>query len=150
MTHRLSQARRKTVRQEAIIALLLLLFPPHVFGQVLRDPPTPYHFLRYDDVPADEQKPAWPHDFWAPPRSANDAGRRRRKAAPSTLDARRGRTYRDWTICKWVGPAEPLERMRPAVSTRREILRRNRAGRGASSAAGVPPGYRPDTAPAPI
>ena len=49
-----------------IIALLLLLFPPHVFGQVLRDPPTPYHFLRYDDVPADEQNPAWPHDFWAP------------------------------------------------------------------------------------
>ncbi len=49
-----------------IIALLLFLFPPHVFGQVLRDPPTPYHFLRYDDVPADEQNPAWPHDFWAP------------------------------------------------------------------------------------
>ena len=36
------------------------------------------------------------------------------------------------------------------LPTRREILRRNRAGRGASSAAGVPPGYRPDTAPAPI
>jgi hypothetical protein len=116
MMHRFSQARRKTVRHEAIIALLLLLFPPHVFGQVLRDPPTPYHFLRYDDVPADEQKPAWPHDFWAPPRSANDAGRRRRKAAPSTLDARRGRTYRDWTICKWVGPAEPLERIPPAAA----------------------------------
>ena len=66
MTHRSSQARRKTVRHEAIIALLLLLFPPQVFGQVLRDPPTPYHFLRYDDVPADEQNPAWPHDFWAP------------------------------------------------------------------------------------
>jgi hypothetical protein len=49
-----------------IIALLLLLFPPHVFGQVFRDPPTPYHFLRYDDVPADEQNPAWTHDFWAP------------------------------------------------------------------------------------
>ena len=66
MTHRSSQARRKTVRHEAIIALLLLLFPPQVFGQVLRDPPTPYHFLRYDDVPADQQNPAWPHDFWAP------------------------------------------------------------------------------------
>src|SRR5262245_30719392 len=49
-----------------IIALLPLLCPPQVFGQVLRDPPTPYHFLRYDDVPADEQSPAWPHDFWAP------------------------------------------------------------------------------------
>ena len=38
------------------------------------------------------------------------------KAAPSTLDARRGRTYRDWTICKWVGPAEPLERIPPAAA----------------------------------
>jgi len=66
MTHRSSQARRKTLRHEAIIALLLLVFPPQVFGQVLRDPPTPYHFLRYDDVPADQQNPAWPHDFWAP------------------------------------------------------------------------------------
>ena len=53
MTHHSSQARRKTLRHEAIIALVLLLFPSHVFGQVLRDPPTPYHFLRYDDVPAD-------------------------------------------------------------------------------------------------
>ncbi len=66
MTRRLSQARRKTVRHEAIIALLLLLSPPQVCGQGLRDPPTPYHFLRYDDVPADQQSPAWPHDFWAP------------------------------------------------------------------------------------
>ena len=66
MTRRLSQARRKTVRHEAIIALLLLVFPPQVFGQVLRDPPTPYHFLRYDDVPADQRSPAWPNDFWAP------------------------------------------------------------------------------------
>jgi signal transduction histidine kinase len=39
---------------------------------------------------------------------------------------------------------------RRPLPTRREILRRNRAGRGASSAAGVPPGYRPDTARAPI
>jgi hypothetical protein len=65
-THRSSQARRKTLRQEAIIALLLLVFPPQVFGQVLRDPPTPFHLLPYDDVPADQQNPAWPHDFWAP------------------------------------------------------------------------------------
>ena len=63
MRHRSSQARGKTRRQKAIIALLLLVFPPQVFGQVLRDPPTPYHFLRYDDVPADQQNPAWPHDF---------------------------------------------------------------------------------------
>ena len=63
MTHRSSQARQKTLRHEAIIALLLLVFPPQVFGQVLRDPPTPYRFLRYDDVPADQQNPAWPHDF---------------------------------------------------------------------------------------
>jgi hypothetical protein len=54
------------MRHQVIIALLLLPFPPQLFGQVLRDPPTPYHFLRYDDVPADQQSPAWPHDFWAP------------------------------------------------------------------------------------
>ena len=54
------------MRHKAIIALLLLLFPHQLFGQVLREPPTPYHFLRYDDVPADQQSPAWPHDFWAP------------------------------------------------------------------------------------
>jgi Alginate export len=62
----LIRGRWKTVRHEAIITLLLLLFPPQVFGQVLREPQTPYHFLRYDDVPADQQSPAWPHDFWAP------------------------------------------------------------------------------------
>src|SRR4029450_6598580 len=39
---------------------------------------------------------------------------------------------------------------RRPLATRPEILRRNRAGRGASSAAGVPPGYRPDIARAPI
>jgi hypothetical protein len=54
------------MRHQVMIALLLLPFPPQLFGQVLRDPPTPYHFLRYDDVPADQQSPAWPHDFWAP------------------------------------------------------------------------------------
>src|SRR4029453_18875458 len=40
----------------------------------------------------------------------------RQKAALSTLDARRGRTYRDWTICKWMGPGEPLERIPPATA----------------------------------
>ena len=49
-----------------MIALLLLLFPPQLFGQVLRDPATPYHFLRYEEVPVDQQNPAWTHDFWAP------------------------------------------------------------------------------------
>jgi hypothetical protein len=34
---------------------------------VLRNPPpTPYHFLRYDDVPSDQDSPHWPHDFWSP------------------------------------------------------------------------------------
>jgi Alginate export len=49
-----------------IIALLFLLFHPPVFGQLLREPQSPYHFLRYEDVPADQQSPVWPHDFWAP------------------------------------------------------------------------------------
>src|SRR5437016_795859 len=49
-----------------LIALLLLLLPPQLFGQVLRDPATPYHFLRYEEVPVDQQNPAWTHDFWAP------------------------------------------------------------------------------------
>ena len=35
-------------------------------AQVVRDPQTPYHFLRYEDVPSDRQNPAWPNDFWAP------------------------------------------------------------------------------------
>ena len=65
------EIRKLTIRSSPtvvapIIALLFLLFPGQVFGQVLRDPPTPYHFLRYDEVPADQQNPAWPHDFWAP------------------------------------------------------------------------------------
>jgi alginate export protein len=49
-----------------IIALLLLVFPPPVFGQLSREPQNPYHFLRYDDVPSDQQSPAWSNDFWAP------------------------------------------------------------------------------------
>jgi hypothetical protein len=49
-----------------IIALLVFLFPPQVFGQLLREPQTPYHFLRYDDAPSDQQSPAWSNDFWAP------------------------------------------------------------------------------------
>src|SRR4029077_16216269 len=49
-----------------IIALLLLLWPPPVFGQLLREPQTPYHFLRYEDVPSDQQSPVWPKDLWAP------------------------------------------------------------------------------------
>jgi hypothetical protein len=65
MTHRSSQARRKTLRQ-VTIALSLLVFPAQVFGQLLREPQSPYHFLRYEDVPSDQQSPAWPNDFWAP------------------------------------------------------------------------------------
>jgi Alginate export len=54
-------------RSSARIALLLLLLlPPRTFGQVLREAPTPYHFVRYEDVPADQQSLAWPDDFWAP------------------------------------------------------------------------------------
>ena len=49
-----------------IFALLLLLCPGPVFGQLLREPQTPYHFLRYEDVPADQQSAAWPKDLWAP------------------------------------------------------------------------------------
>jgi Alginate export len=48
------------------IIALLLLCPPPVFGQLLREPQSPYHFLRYDDVPSDQQSPFWPKDFWAP------------------------------------------------------------------------------------
>ena len=50
----------------AMIALLLFVIPVRVAAQVLRDPPTPYHFLRYDDTPADQKNPAWPNDFWKP------------------------------------------------------------------------------------
>jgi hypothetical protein len=64
MTTRRDDSGAKVVA--AIIASLLLTFPPQVFGQILREPQTPYHFLRYDDVPADQQSPAWPQDFWAP------------------------------------------------------------------------------------
>lgn len=42
------------------------LVSDHAAAQVLRDPQTPYHFLRYDDVPSDQQNPAWPNDFWTP------------------------------------------------------------------------------------
>ena len=49
-----------------IIAVFFLLFPPQVFGQLLPRATDPYHLLRYEDVPADQQSPAWPNDFWAP------------------------------------------------------------------------------------
>src|SRR5262245_32354470 len=50
----------------ATIALLLLTIPAGAAAQVLRDPPTPYHFLRYDDTPDDQKNPAWPKDIWQP------------------------------------------------------------------------------------
>src|SRR5262245_35929777 len=45
---------------------LLLSIPVSTEAQVLRDPPTPYHFLRYDDTPDDQKNPAWPKDIWQP------------------------------------------------------------------------------------
>jgi hypothetical protein len=52
----------------AIVMVLsaVLSAPSRVGAQVLRNPETPYHFLRYDDTPEDQQNPAWPNDFWAP------------------------------------------------------------------------------------
>ena len=44
----------------------VLSAPSRVGAQVLRNPETPYHFLRYDDTPEDQQNTAWPNDFWAP------------------------------------------------------------------------------------
>ena len=52
----------------AIVMVLsaVLSAPSRVGAQVLRNPETPYHFLRYDDTPEDQQNTAWPNDFWAP------------------------------------------------------------------------------------
>ena len=49
-----------------ILVSALLSAPRHLGAQVLRDPETPYHFLRYDDVPSDQNSPYWPKDFWSP------------------------------------------------------------------------------------
>ncbi len=53
----------------AIVMVLsaLLSAPSRLGAQVLRNPETPYHFLRYDDVPSDQNSPYyWPIDFWSP------------------------------------------------------------------------------------
>jgi len=50
----------------ATIALAVLGRPGPVAAQVLRNPPTPYHFLHYDDAPSDQKSPDWPNDFWSP------------------------------------------------------------------------------------
>jgi hypothetical protein len=52
----------------AIVMVLsaLLSAPSRLGAQVLRNPETPYHFLRYDDVPSDQNSPYWPKDFWSP------------------------------------------------------------------------------------
>jgi hypothetical protein len=52
----------------AIVIMLsaLLSTPSRLGAQVLRNPETPYHFLRYDDVPSDQNSPYWPKDFWGP------------------------------------------------------------------------------------
>ena len=49
-----------------IVLSAFLAVPTRLGAQVLRNPETPYHFLRYDDVPEDQQNPAWPSDFWSP------------------------------------------------------------------------------------
>jgi Alginate export len=46
--------------------LSFLLPSSYASAQVLRDPPTPYHFLRYEDASDDQQNPNWPSDFWEP------------------------------------------------------------------------------------
>jgi hypothetical protein len=49
-----------------VIALSALLFASNRVGaQILRNPETTYHFLRYDDVPSDQNSRYWPTDFWA-------------------------------------------------------------------------------------
>ena len=50
----------------AILVSALLPAPTRLGAQVLRNPETPYHFLRYDDTPEDQQNPSWRNDFWAP------------------------------------------------------------------------------------
>jgi hypothetical protein len=49
--------RREVASAATALALLGLSASPAA-AQVLRNPlPTPYHFLRYDDVPSDENSP---------------------------------------------------------------------------------------------
>ena len=55
---------RKAASATLTLALLGAIGP--AAAQVVRDPPTPYHFLPYDDVPSDQQSPYWPNDFWSP------------------------------------------------------------------------------------
>jgi hypothetical protein len=62
----IGRSSRRQIGGASVIALLHLLWPPPVFGQLLREPQTPYHFLRYEDVPGDQESPAWPNDFWEP------------------------------------------------------------------------------------
>jgi hypothetical protein len=47
-------------------ALAILGSLSTVAAQVLRNPPTPYHFLRYEDLSSDQNDPNWPNDFWSP------------------------------------------------------------------------------------
>jgi hypothetical protein len=61
----------RTAGTACIVAIVMVLSallsaPRQVGAQVLRNPETPYHFLRYDDVPSDQNSPYWPKDFWAP------------------------------------------------------------------------------------
>jgi hypothetical protein len=54
------------IAASAILALAVLGSRDATMAQVVRDPPTPYHFLRYDDTPNDQNSPYWPNDFWSP------------------------------------------------------------------------------------
>ena len=61
----------RTAGTACIVAIVMVLSalpsaPRHLGAQVLRNPETPYHFLRYDDVPSDQNSPYWPKDFWSP------------------------------------------------------------------------------------
>jgi hypothetical protein len=58
--------RREVASAATALALFCLSASPAA-AQVLRNPPpTPYHFLRYEDVPSDQNSPYWPYDFWSP------------------------------------------------------------------------------------
>lgn len=61
-----ADSRTPTAIATAMIVLSLIFIPDRIAAQVLRDPQTPYHFLRFDDVPDDQNNAAWPNDFWAP------------------------------------------------------------------------------------
>ncbi len=62
----------------AIVMVLsaLLSAPSRLGAQVLRNPETPYHFLRYDDVPSDQNSPYWPKTSGRRSNSSRSTSRR--------------------------------------------------------------------------